>query len=51
MYNHYKRFVSNGDTLLALDGNIFYAQIKYNKDNNTITFVKGHGWEFDGNSC
>jgi N,N-dimethylformamidase beta subunit-like protein len=51
MYDNYKRFVSNGGTLLALDGNIFYAQIKYNKDNNTITFVKGHGWEFDGNSA
>jgi hypothetical protein len=51
MYDNYKRFVSNGGTLLALDGNIFYAQIKYNKDNNTITFVKGHSWEFDGNSA
>jgi hypothetical protein len=50
-YNNYKRFVSNGGTLLALDGNILYAQIKYNKDNNTITFAKGHSWEFDGNSA
>jgi hypothetical protein len=49
MYDNYKRFVSNGGTLLALDGNIFYAQIKYNKDSNTITLVKGHSWEFDGN--
>ena len=51
MYNNYKRFVSNGGTFLALDGNIFFAEIKYNKDNDTITFVKGHSWEFDGNSA
>jgi hypothetical protein len=51
MYNNYMRFVSNGGTLLALDGNLFFAQVKYNKDNGTITFVKGHGWEFDGNSA
>jgi hypothetical protein len=51
MYNNYKRFVSNGGTLLALDGNIFYAEIKYNKNNNTITLLKGHSWQFDGNSA
>lgn len=51
MYNNYKRFVSNGGTILALDGNIFYAEIKYNKNNDTITLLKGHSWEFDGNSA
>src|SRR5689334_13590898 len=51
MYDNYKRFVSNGGTLIALDANTFFAEIKYNKDNNTITFVKGHSWEFDGNSA
>ena len=51
MYNNYKRFVSNGGGILALDGNIFYAEIKYNKNNNTITFVKGHSWQFDGKSA
>jgi hypothetical protein len=51
MYDNYKRFVSNGGTLLALDGNIFYAEIKYNKNNNTITLLKGHSWQFDGNSA
>ena len=51
MYNNYKRFVSNGGSILALDGNIFYAEIKYNKNNNTITFVKGHSWQFDGKSA
>jgi hypothetical protein len=51
MYDNYRRFVSNGGTLLALNANIFYAEIKYNKNNNTITFLKGHSWEFDGNSA
>lgn len=51
MYNNYKRFVSNGGTILALDGNIFYAEIKYNKNNDTITLIKGHSWKFDGNSA
>ena len=51
MYDNYKRFVSNGGTLLALDANIFVGEIKYNKENNTITFVKGHSWDFDGNSA
>ena len=51
MYDNYRRFVSNGGTLLALDANIFDAEIKYNKNNNTITFLKGHSWEFDGNSA
>ena len=51
MYNNYMRFVGNGGTLLALDGNLFFAEVKYNKGNGTITLVKGHGWEFDGNSA
>jgi len=51
MYNNYMRFVRNGGTIIGLDGNLFFAEVKYNKDNGTITFVKGHGWEFDGNSA
>ena len=51
MYNNYKSFVSNGGTILALDGNILYAEIKYNKNNDTQTLVRGHGWQFDGNSA
>ena len=33
MYNNYMRFVGNGGTLLALDGNLFFAEVKYNKGN------------------
>ena len=48
MYDNFKRFVSNGGTLLFLDGNVFYAEVKYNQASNSITLVKGHGWQFDG---
>lgn len=49
MYDNYKRFVSNGGTILAPDGNILYAEIKYNKNNETQTLLRGHCWQFDGN--
>ena len=50
-YNNLKSFVAKGGTLIFLDGNVFYAEVKYNKENQTITLVKGHGWEFDGTSA
>ena len=50
-YNNLKSFVAKGGTLILLDGNVFYAEVKYNKENQTITLVKGHGWEFDGTSA
>jgi hypothetical protein len=49
MYNNYKRFVSNGGTIIFVDANVFIAEVNYNKDNHTITFVNGHGWKFDDN--
>jgi hypothetical protein len=49
MYNNYKLFVSNGGTIIFVDANVFIAEVKYNKDNQTITFVNGHGWKFDNN--
>jgi hypothetical protein len=51
MYNNYKRFVSNGGTIIFVDANVFIAEVDYNKDNHTITLVKGHTWEFDGKSA
>jgi hypothetical protein len=50
-YNNLKRFVSNGGTLIILDSNVFYAEVKYDRHANTITMVKGHGWAFDGRSA
>jgi hypothetical protein len=50
-YDNLKRFVSNGGTLVFIDANTLYAQVKYNRDNNTISLVKGHDWEFDGKAA
>jgi hypothetical protein len=50
-YDNLKQFVKNGGTLVMLDGNIFYAEVKYDINTETITLVKGHGWTFDGKSA
>ena len=47
MYQNYKRFVDSGGIIIFLDGNIFYAEVDYDKKNHTLTLVKGHFWEFD----
>ena len=45
-YESLKNFVYNGGTLVPLDGNVFYAQVKYNKNDCNVTLVKGHDWDF-----
>jgi hypothetical protein len=50
-YDNLKHFVSNGGTLVLLDGNVFVAEVKYDRDSHTITLVKGHGWAFNGKSA
>lgn len=50
-YDNLKRFVANGGTMILLDGNVFYAQVKYDRNTHTITLVKGHGWAYNGKSA
>jgi hypothetical protein len=50
-YDNLKRFVMNGGVLIILDGNIFYAEVKYDRNSETITLVKGHHWAFNGKSA
>ena len=50
-YDNLRQFVSQGGTMIILDGNIFYAEVKYDRDANNITLVKGHGWAFNGRSA
>jgi hypothetical protein len=50
-YDNLKNFVTNGGTMIVLDGNVFYAEVKYDRHTNTITLVKGHGWAFNGRSA
>jgi hypothetical protein len=50
-YNNLKHFVADGGTLVLLDGNVFYAEVNYDRNSQTITLVKGHGWAFNGKSA
>jgi hypothetical protein len=50
-YDNLKRFVSNGGTMILLDGNVFYTQVKYDRNTHMITLVKGHGWAYNGRSA
>jgi hypothetical protein len=50
-YNNLKKFVGNGGTMIILDGNVFYAEVKYDRNNQTVTLVKGHSWAFNGKSA
>ena len=50
-YDNLKQFVFNGGTMILLDGNVFYAEVKYFGDNNTISLVKGHGWAYNGKTA
>jgi hypothetical protein len=50
-YSNLKKFVANGGTMILLDGNVFYAQVGYDRSTQTITLIKGHGWAFNGKSA
>jgi hypothetical protein len=48
-YSNAKKFVANGGTMILLDGNVFYAQVGYDRSTQTITLINGHGWAFNCN--
>jgi hypothetical protein len=50
-YDNLKHFVANGGILILMDGNVFYTQVKYDRNTHTITLVKGHGWAYNGKSA
>ena len=50
-YDNFKQFVSNGGIIILLDGNVFYAEVRYFDNNNTISLVKGHGWAYNGKTA
>ena len=50
-YDNLRQFVRSGGTIIMLDSNIFYAEVKYDANTQTITLVKGHGWAFNGISA
>ena len=47
-YNNLRQFVSNGGTIVFTEANALFAEVSYNKTNDSITLVKGHDWKFDG---
>ncbi|HXS59423.1 MAG TPA: N,N-dimethylformamidase beta subunit family domain-containing protein [Candidatus Sulfopaludibacter sp.] len=49
-YDNLRQFVKNGGIIVFVDANVFYAEVKYDKDNQKITLVKGHDFEYNGKS-
>jgi len=46
IYNNFKSFVTTqGGVLVAMDGNIFFAQVSYDPSTHTATLVSGHYWQ------
>jgi len=50
-YDNLRQFVKNGGNIVFIDANVFYAEVRYDRDNHTITLVKGHDWEFNGKAA
>lgn len=50
-YDNLRQFVANGGTMIVLDGNVFYAQVNYDRNSHTIRLVNGHSWAFNGKSA
>ena len=50
-YDNLKQFVKNGGVLILIDANVFYAEVRYDRNNHTITLVEGHDKKFDGKAA
>jgi hypothetical protein len=50
-YDNLRKFVRSGGTMIILDGNVFYAEVRYDRNTQTVTLVKGHSWAFNGKSA
>ena len=50
-YNNLKKFVANGGTIILLDSNIFFAEVKYDNSSKMMTLAKGHYWGYNGKSA
>ena len=37
--------------MILLDDDVFYAEVKYFGNNNTISLVKGHDWAYIGKTA
>jgi hypothetical protein len=50
-YYNLRQFVSNGGTIVFAEANILFAEVSYNKTNDSITLVNGHYWKFNGKAA
>jgi len=50
-YDNLRQFVKNGGTIVFIDANVLYGEVSYDRNNHTITLVKGHDWKFDGKAA
>jgi hypothetical protein len=50
-YDNLRKFVKNGGNIVFIDGNVFFAEVTYDEPSCSVTLVKGHHWEFDGNTA
>jgi hypothetical protein len=50
-YNNLREFVANGGIMIFLGANMLFAEVKYDEKSQAITLVKGHGFEFKGESA
>ncbi len=46
-YNNLKKFVAQGGTLVFAESNVLTVEVSYDRQNDTISLVKGHEFEFD----
>ncbi len=47
-YANFKKFVANGGTMILLSSNAFMAEVRYDRNTEMVTLVKGHWWAFNG---
>jgi hypothetical protein len=47
MYDNFKSFVENGGVLVAMDGNLFFCEVTYDKAAQTVSLVHGHYWKVE----
>jgi hypothetical protein len=50
-YDNLRKFVRSGGTMIILDGNVFYTEVRYDRNTQTVTLLKGHSWAFNGKSA
>jgi len=50
-YHNLEKFVQNGGVIVFNDANILTTEVRYDKNNNTVTLVEGHTWKYNGQSA